>query len=125
MDSSDDPEAALAGAVGLAKRTQAIIATSGPVDLVTDGASVVPVANGSELLTRVTGGGCALGSVIAAFVAVRGRVSVLDAVAAAHTVYGVAAERAALGAAGPGSFAARFLDELSTVTPEIVAGAAR
>ncbi|WP_449278780.1 hydroxyethylthiazole kinase [Leucobacter sp. GX24907] len=127
VDSADSPEAAASAALSLARRSTGIVAVSGPEDLITDGNSVIRVANGDVLLTRVTGGGCALGSVIAAFLApgVRGELSELLAVAAAHVVYGIAAEHAAAGADGPGIFAVRFLDALASVTPAEVAVAAR
>ena len=64
-------------------------------------------------LTQVTGGGCALGAVTAAFLAVGD--DRLVATAAATTVYMIAAERAAVGAGGPGSFAVAFLDALASV----------
>lgn len=130
VESTDTTHAAAPVALELASSLGTVVAVSGPEDLITDGERVLRVANGDELLTRVTGGGCALGAIIASFAAVqRGGsghgVSPLDAVAAAHTVYGIAAERAAAGAAGPGSFAVRLLDELYTLTPESVEAAER
>ncbi|MBK0419773.1 hydroxyethylthiazole kinase [Leucobacter sp. CSA1] len=125
VDSADSPDSAAPAALSLARRFGSVVAVSGPEDLITDGSVVVRVANGHELLTRVTGGGCALGAVIAAFLAVRGERSALEAVVAAHAVYGVAAEHAASRAEGPGSFAAHFLDALANVTPDEAAAAAR
>jgi hydroxyethylthiazole kinase len=116
VDSTAGPEAALAAARGLAAETGAIVAVSGPVDhLVSPDGSVVRVPGGHELLTRVTGAGCALGALVAAFLAVAP--DPLRAAAAAHAVLAVAAERAASGARGPGSFAVGLLDELSRVDP--------
>lgn len=115
VDAVDDVESAGGAAAALARRSGGIVAVSGAVDLITDGSSTVRVPGGDELLTRVTGGGCALGAVIGAFVATgRARgVDDLEAVAAAHAVYSAAAERSAAAASGPGTFAARFLDELA------------
>ncbi|ERK69338.1 hydroxyethylthiazole kinase [Leifsonia aquatica] len=115
VDAVDDVESAGGAAAALARRSGGIVAVSGAVDLITDGSSTVRVPGGDELLTRVTGGGCALGAVVAAFVATgRARgVDDLEAVATAHAVYSAAAERAAAAASGPGTFAARFLDELA------------
>ena len=125
VDAADSPDAAAPAALSLAERFGSVVAVSGPVDLITDGTAVVRVSNGHELLTRVTGGGCALGSVIAAFLGSRGERSVLEAVVAAHVCYEVAAERAAARSAGPGTFAANFLDELAAVAPDDVRDAAR
>jgi hydroxyethylthiazole kinase len=115
VDSSDEVDAALAAATDLAGRTGGIVAVSGPVDMITDGHDVIRVANGSPLLTRVTGGGCALGAVMAVFAAVDE--DALATTVAATTVYTIAAEIAAEGASGSGGFAVAFLDALSSITP--------
>ena len=120
VESTDSTEAAAPGAIALAQRLNTVVAVSGPEDFITDGTHVIRVANGDELLTKVTGGGCALGALIAAFAAVRGTNSPVEAVAAAHAVYGIAAEQAAAQAAGPGSFAVSLIDALSTLTPSAV-----
>ena len=127
-DSSDSPDAARSAALSLAERFGSVIAVSGPEDLITDGKVIVRVANGTDMLTRVTGGGCALGSVIAAFLSVRGEqpaYSALGSVVAAHVVYEIAAEQALAKAHGPGTFAAHFIDALASVTPAEVHEGAR
>lgn len=100
-----------------------MVAVSGPVDLITDGRTTVRVANGHELLTRVTGAGCALGAVMAAFAAVTD--DRLVAATAASCAYAVAAEEAAARTAGPGSFAVGLLDALAGLSPRTVAERAR
>ena len=125
VDSTDSTEAAAPGAIALAQRLNTVVAVSGPEDFITDGTRVIRVANGDELLTKVTGGGCALGALIAAFAAVRGTNSPVEAVAAAHAVYGIAAEQAAAQAAGPGSFAVSLIDALSTLTPSTISSEQR
>lgn len=115
VDATDDPESALPAAVALADRLGSVVAVSGAVDVITDGARTVRARNGRALLTKVTGGGCALGAVMAAFAAV-GEDRFTTTVAAV-TAYNIAAELAAEGAAGPGSFAVRFLDGLAAVGP--------
>lgn len=125
VDATDSTDSAATAAITFAREHDNVIAVSGPEDLITDGKVTVRVANGDALLTRMTGGGCALGSVIAAVLAVRGQISTLDAIASAHVIYGIAAERGAHGAAGPGSFAVRFLDALASLSPEEAVAAAR
>ena len=125
VDSADTTEAAGPVAVELARRLGTVVAVSGPEDFITDGQRILRVANGDAMLTRVTGGGCALGSLVAGFAAVRGEVPPVEAVAAAHVVYGIAAERAATGAAGPGTFAARLIDALYEVSPAEVSASER
>jgi hydroxyethylthiazole kinase len=123
VDSADHVEAAGPAAAALAATTGGIVAVSGPVDLVTDGTRTARVANGHPLLTRVTGGGCALGAVMAAFAAVDG--DRFATTVAAVAVYTVAAEVAAERAGGPGSFAVAFLDALDAVDEATVAARAR
>ena len=145
-DSTQDPEDVLDAAVLLARSTGGAVAVSGPSDVVTDGAHIWRVSGGSELLTRVTGGGCALGAVVAA---VAGALVPDDAwpapsqaggqangqehddasaglpratrlawaAVAAHALYSVAAERAAATSHGPGSFAVAFLAALAALDP--------
>lgn len=116
-------ETALDAARSLAARTGAVVAISGPVDAVVDGACVSRVGGGSVLLTRVTGGGCALGALAAGFLAA-GRAIGTDAFAATvacHAAYSAAAEIAAATAAGPGSFPPAFLDALYALDADDVA----
>lgn len=116
VDSTADSGDAVEGAGVLARRTGAVVAVSGPVDYVTDGDRVVAVPGGHELLTRVTGVGCALGALMAAFLAA-GR-SPLDAAAGASALMAEAGGRAAAGGCGPGTFAVRLLDELAALAAE-------
>jgi hydroxyethylthiazole kinase len=101
------------------------VAVSGAVDLlVAPGIGVVRVANGTDLLTRITGGGCALGAVVAAFTSVAPEDAGAAAVAAT-AVHTIAAELAARDAGGPGTFQPLFLDRLASLAPEDVVREAR
>ncbi|MEV4667843.1 hydroxyethylthiazole kinase [Microbacterium sp. LWO12-1.2] len=127
VDATDSTDEAADAATSLAHRYGSVVAVSGPVDLLTDGERVIRIANGDPLLTLVTGGGCALGAVMAAFLgAARGTdISALSAIAAATLVYTIAAERAAVVSSGPGSFAVALLDALAGVQPDDLLVAAR
>lgn len=127
VDAIDTPDAALDAARTLARDRGSVVAVSGEADLITDGDRVLRITNGDLLLTRVTGGGCALGAVMAAFLgaATPPRTDALTAVAAATLVYTIAAERAAVTAAGPGSFAVGLLDALAALRPADLPDAAR
>lgn len=126
VDAVDTPDAAAEAARSIAGRWGSVVAVSGPVDLLTDGERVIRIANGDALLTRVTGGGCALGAVMAAFLGAARSTDIpaLDAVAAASLVYTRAAENAAAVSAGPGSFAVALLDALANLDPADVIAAA-
>ncbi|MWB98554.1 hydroxyethylthiazole kinase [Agromyces sp. MMS17-SY077] len=128
VDAADETDAAAGPAAELARRSRAVVAVSGAVDLITDGERVARVANGDALLTKVTGGGCALGAVMAAFLAADAGTAEPDAflaIVCASLVYEVAAEFAADGAAGPGSFGVRFLDALASADGDEVVARAR
>lgn len=127
VDATDSTDAAVDAARSLASRFGSVVAVSGPVDLITDGEQVLRLANGHELLTRVTGGGCALGAVMAAFLGAARATgpAPLLAVASANLVYTIAAERAAVAAGGPGSFAVALLDAIAAVQPADIESAAR
>ncbi|PPF40910.1 hydroxyethylthiazole kinase [Rathayibacter sp. AY1A3] len=123
VDAVDTAEQALDSARVLARRTGGVVAVSGAVDLVTDGERIVRVTGGHPLLTRVTGGGCALGAVMAAFLGAGARP--LDAAVSASAVWGLAAERAAAASSGPGSFAVGLLDALAALQPADAEAGAR
>jgi len=70
-------------------------------------------------MTLVTGVGCSLGALMAAFAAAES--DRLVAATAATAMMCVAAERAARRTVAPGSFAIALIDELYLVTPDEVA----
>ncbi|UXN22061.1 hydroxyethylthiazole kinase [Curtobacterium flaccumfaciens] len=118
-------DARVASVAASDRRLVAAVAVSGAVDLlVAPGIGVVRVANGTDLLTRITGGGCALGAVVAAFTSVAPEDAGAAAVAAT-AVHTIAAELAAREAGGPGTFQPLFLDRLASLTPEDVVREAR
>ena len=118
VDSVDSADEALGAGRLLATRFGSVVAISGPVDIITDGATDVRVHTGTALLTRVTGGGCALGAVIAAFASLTA--DRLASTVAACAVYTIAAEQAAADATGPGSFSVAFLDRLAGLDAQAV-----
>lgn len=127
VDALDGTEAAADAARELARSTGGAVAVSGPVDLLVDAEHEIRIANGDALLTRVTGGGCALGAAMAAFLGTARRTgdSPLVAASAATLVYTLAAEDAASRSAGPGSFAVALLDALAAIRPEALPAGAR
>jgi hydroxyethylthiazole kinase len=93
------------------------VSVTGPVDHVSDGARIISVANGHELLARVTGTGCMSAAVTGCFLAVK-PLAALEAAAEALAAFGVAGEDAARGARGPGSFHAGLYDALAALDPD-------
>lgn len=115
VDSIEGPQDALDAARELASTHGCTVAVSGAIDHLTDGERLVRIRNGHEWLTRVTGVGCSLGALMAAFAAVAD--DPLVAAAAATATLTVAAEEAADSTNGPGSFAVALLDALHSLTP--------
>ncbi|MFP5113020.1 hydroxyethylthiazole kinase [Bacillaceae bacterium C204] len=105
-------------AVKAAQTLNCVVIITGKEDVVTDGETTYLVSNGHPIMTKVTGMGCLLTSVIGAFAGVES--DLLQASVAALTSYGVAAEKAAAQTAeqGPGSFQIEFLNQLSKVSTE-------
>jgi hydroxyethylthiazole kinase len=101
-----------------------VASVTGPVDHVSDGERTLAVANGHPLLASVTGTGCISSALTGCFLAA-GPEAPLEAAAGALAALGVAAEDAADGAAGPGTFHARLYDAHAALDPETLDGRAR
>jgi hydroxyethylthiazole kinase len=102
----------------MAARTFGVVASvTGPVDHVSDGNRVLAVANGDPLLATVTGTGCMSSALTGCFLAAKPG-EPLEAAAEALAAFGVAAEDAARGAEGPGTFHARLYDALYALDPD-------
>jgi hydroxyethylthiazole kinase len=99
-----------------AARALGVVASvTGPVDHVSNGETVLAVANGHELLATVTGTGCMSTAITGCFLAANG--NALEAAAEALAAFGVAGEDAAKDAKGPGTFHAALYDALYTLDP--------
>jgi hydroxyethylthiazole kinase len=96
----------------LAVDQHCIVAISGEKDCITDGTRVFRVENGQPMMTRVTGSGCGLTAVTAAFCAVETEENLTMATAAAFGFYGLCGDLAIKKSDKPGSFYVAFLDQL-------------
>ncbi len=121
IGAGDDP-AALARAAGA--QLGLVASVTGPVDHISDGDTVVAVANGHPLLASITGTGCMSSALTGCFLAVN-RERPLDAAAEALVAFGVAGEDAARGAKGPGSFHVALYDALAALDPATLDARAR
>lgn len=101
-------------AMEVARHFQMTVAVTGETDIVTDGNELKHIPYGSPAMTKITGMGCLLSAVTAAFLAsVNG--SPLATAAEALRFYGIAGEQTASISLSPGSFGINFLDTLSAV----------
>ncbi len=114
-----------AGLAREAAKTLGVVASvTGPVDHVSDGETVLAVANGHELLAAVSGTGCMSSALTGCFLAAKAD-DPLAAAAEALAAFGVAGEDAAEGANGPGSFHVNLYDALAGLDPDTLDGRAR
>lgn len=108
----------------LAQREHCIVLMTGATDYLSDGLRTAKVSNGSHWLGKITGAGCALGSVIASYAAVHPQDRFLSTLAALLH-YEIAAEKAEASSdrvRGPGSFIPEFLDSLYLVGEDLRLG---
>jgi hydroxyethylthiazole kinase len=119
VESGDEARAAARAAERLIARGVGAVLVSGREDLVLGPGGRALVANGHAMMTLVTGVGCAMGAIAAAFCAVSG--DSFRAAVATAVVLGIAGERAAETARGPGAFQIALLDALYSIDGATVA----
>lgn len=89
------------------------VAVTGPVDVIVGKERTYLVSNGTPLLGAITGSGCMATATIGIFNAVGSDSALQTALGLA--AYELAAERAAAGDPGPGTFRTRLLDEIAAL----------
>lgn len=110
---SDD---ALTSAQNVARHYQTVVALTGQTDYITDGHTTYALNNGHEQLTRVTGAGCSLSAMVAAYCAVCETPLLAALCAVSHMA--IAGEVAANLTTGVGSFAVALLDQLQLLAQD-------
>lgn len=128
VDSAAGTAGAIEPAIALSRRHgQCVVCVTGDHDVVVqarDGEAdlVCRIVGDTPMMAKVTGTGCALGAVVAAFVASApaGNGRLAEAVVAAHAMYTAAALHAiaAEGTHGPGTLSVAFADALHTAACE-------
>jgi hydroxyethylthiazole kinase len=116
IDAVRGPEDLSRAAEDLSNKTGAIVAATGPQDWIVSPEKRVIVENGHPMMGQVTGTGCMLTAVVAAFAAVER--DPLVAAVTAIAFFGLAGEQAARRAEGPGTFKLALLDALFLLTPD-------
>lgn len=105
-------------ACSLARKYNQVAIITGKQDVVTDGKTVIEIDNGSPMLGTITATGCMVTSLIATFAAVGE--DYLLALTGALVCFGLAGERAAVKAQGPGSFKVNLFDEIYNLNEKII-----
>ena len=101
------------------------VVATGEEDYVSDGTRVFAVPHGHPIMTTVTGTGCLLGAVLAAFFGTydlaRQRMAVGEFLAYTLAYYGLAGERAITNSGlKPGSFSVAFMDALYEIDDAVL-----
>lgn len=112
----------------LAKQTGAVVAVSGPIDVVTDGGQTILLRNGCATMARITGSGCMLTSMLGAFCGADPG-HPFEATCAAIAAMGVAGdlaeERRLRNGTGNAAFRTDLIDAVFNLTEEQLNGRVR
>ena len=112
----------------LAKETGAVVAVSGPIDVVTDGGQTILLRNGCATMARITGSGCMLTAMLGAFCGADPG-HPFEAACAAIAAMGVAGdaaeERRLRNGTGNATFRTDLIDAVFNLTEEQLNGRVR
>lgn len=116
---------AIALAKELSKKTNAVIAITGVIDIIADSKKAYIIKNGHAMMSKITGTGCMLTAMIAAYCASNTN-DILEATAAAVSAMGLCGEIAYLQTqkanAGTSSFRMHLIDAISKLDDETLTG---
>jgi len=116
---------AIAFAQKLSQRTGAIIAITGAIDIVADDKKAFIIRNGNKTMSKITGTGCMLSGVVAAFCGSNPQ-NLLEATAAAVSAMGIcgelAFEKMQKTDGGTASFRTYLIDAMSKMDATLLTG---
>ena len=105
----------------LAKRIDSVIVVSGEIDVITDGIHTILIRNGCSMMSRITGSGCMLTTLIGAFCGAN-ETDVFEAASLAVAIMGIAGELAdekrVANATGNATFRNDLIDAIFNITAE-------
>ena len=109
----------------MSKRFGSVIVITGAIDIVSDENKAYVIRNGHPVMSKITGTGCMLTGIIAAFVAAN-RENITEAVAAAVSLMGLSGELGYLrmkeNNAGTSSLRTYLIDEISKIDDSTLKG---
>ncbi|MGE4283237.1 MAG: hydroxyethylthiazole kinase [Clostridia bacterium] len=115
-------------AKNLSKKTGAVIAITGAIDIVANSEKAYIIKNGHPMMSKITGSGCMLTSLIGGFCGANPK-NILDATAAAVCSMGLCGEMAYEKVeetnGGTSSFRMHLIDSMSKLTSECLNGGAK
>ena len=105
----------------IAKKLDTTIAVSGPIDIISDGNDVYAIENGHKMMSQITGSGCMLGCILAAYNAITDSFSAAVTGCVVLAIAGeIAAQTAKVNNKGTGTFRSELIDELSKMDQQTV-----
>ena len=126
--SSENIESVISLAHNLSKRTGAVIAITGKIDIVADDEKVYIIKNGHASMSKITGTGCMLTALIGSYCAANID-NCLEACACAVTSMGLAGElafeRVSIHGLGTSTLRTFIIDEISNMTIDTLTGGAK
>ena len=118
---SETLDSVIAFAKEFSKKTGAVIAITGAIDIVCDASKAYVIYNGHPMMSRITGSGCMLTAMMGAYIAVN-QDNILEAAAAAVCAMGIcgefAYEKLEKTGAGNSTYRNYLIDEISNLTAE-------
>jgi len=102
----------------LVVQSSCVAVITGPRDVITDSRRGFVVDNGHPWLAAMPGAGCMVTAVVGSFLGVADRADFVITAAAGLACFGLAAEKAASKASGPGSLKPQVIDALFAMTPD-------
>lgn len=105
----------------LSKKTGAVIAITGAIDIVADSNKAYVIRNGHAMMSKITGTGCMLTAMIAAYCAANPN-DILKATVCAVSAMGYCGELAFQKCSGTSSFRMHLIDEISKLDDETLQG---
>ncbi|MDD3765931.1 MAG: hydroxyethylthiazole kinase [Eubacteriales bacterium] len=125
---SDNLDETVALAKRLSAQTEAVIAITGPIDIVANSQKAYIIKNGHPMMSKITGAGCMLSSLIGAFCGANSE-NLLAATAAAVCAMGIcgeiAYEKAVQSGGGTSSFRMHLIDAMSNLDAATLGGGAK
>lgn len=115
VETAHNASDAKSAAINIASKYNNVVVVSGAIDLIVDATKNINCSYGSHLMSSITGMGCALTAVIAAFKAVE--VDTFLAASLATVYFGLCGNSAEKKSNTPGSFRTHFIDSLYAYQP--------
>jgi hydroxyethylthiazole kinase len=114
VESTESADNAIVSAEQVQRDNKCVVCVSGKIDYIISHEEIAEIHNGHEMMTRITGMGCAATALIGAFAGVMD--NYFEAAVSGMALMGVAGELAAAESSGPASLELHFIDKLHNIS---------